>query len=113
MHFAQAAHPGIAVSVPLFGIGEAAFHGLFSSFVDMLAHPIEPMLIDAFLTCFPHMPRNHLGRVRALRALLPHRAAEALFGIDRYKLKLLLMQLRLLQHESKIQKAPVKNESLS
>jgi hypothetical protein len=33
--------------------------------------------------------------------------------LDRYQLKLLLLQLRLLQHVYKIQKTPVENESLS
>jgi len=32
---------------------------------------------------------------------------------DRYPLQLFLLQLRLLQHDSKIQKTPVENESLS
>jgi hypothetical protein len=32
---------------------------------------------------------------------------------DRYPLQLFLLQLRFLQHDSKIQKAPVENESLS
>jgi hypothetical protein len=36
------------------------------------------VLIHALPAGFPHMPGHHLGRVAALRALLPHRAVAAL-----------------------------------
>ena len=45
LYFAEASHPGIAVSMQLFGVGEAALNGLFSAFVDALADAIEPVLI--------------------------------------------------------------------
>jgi hypothetical protein len=55
--------------------------GLFSSFVDALAHPAEPVLIDALPAGFPHVPRHHFGQVCALCALLTHRAVRTLVCI--------------------------------
>ena len=55
----------------LFGIGEASFDRLFSSFVDTLAHAIEPVLVDALAAVFSHMPGHHLDGVGALGALVP------------------------------------------
>src|SRR5271170_828357 len=81
LHFAEAAHPGVAVSVQLFGIGEAALHGLLSAFVDALADPLQAMGVDALAARLPHMPGDHFGMVGAARAAAAQRALAALFWV--------------------------------
>src|ERR1700739_1694355 len=53
----------------------------FSSLVDALAHPAEPVLIHALPARFPHMPCHYFGVVTALRALLARRTGAALIWI--------------------------------
>jgi hypothetical protein len=66
----QPAHLGVAMSVQLFGVSEAAFDGLLSSRVDGFAVLHQSVHVDALLAAFPHMPHHDFNLVRALRALL-------------------------------------------
>lgn len=81
LHTSQTAVARVAVSVQLFGVGEAALHGLFPALIDTLAHAAEPMLVHLLPARLPDMPCHHLGCVARLRALVPHRAVAALARI--------------------------------
>ena len=77
----QAAHSGVAVSVQLFGVGEASLHRLFSAFVDALAHAVP-----AGVRSIRSRLASHTCRVTTLvrcgcGALVPHRAVAALVRI--------------------------------
>jgi hypothetical protein len=70
------------VAVQLFGVGEAAFHGLFSSLVDALAHPLQPVPVDGLLARLPHMPGHHFGLVALLVQRLRSGHAAHCFGSE-------------------------------
>ena len=58
----------IAMTVQLFGIGEAAFDGFFSSFVDPFTFRCEALVVDLFFMLFPYVAGDHFYVVSALGA---------------------------------------------
>src|SRR5437868_12819489 len=69
----QAAHPCIAVSMKLLGVGEAAFHGFLAPLINLLAPRLQTMAVHSIPRRLPDMPRYHLHHVLTTRALSPQR----------------------------------------
>ena len=81
LHLDQPAHPRVATSMQLFGVGEAAFHRLFSSLINALAHALQLVAVDALLALFPHVPGEDLGVIATFRAPAAQRADAALLRV--------------------------------
>src|SRR4029077_2106469 len=77
LNIVQTAHPGIAMSMELLGVGEAAFHGFLAPLINPLAPRFQTMAVHSVPRRLPDMPRHHLHPVLTARTLPPQGTSPA------------------------------------